>query len=287
MSGTQKEGGSVSQTIQGNPKALIESVVRKLAPASQDEARQLFNIFLDNLTVLSPGGNLLQPGGTKAGASAPPVGVSHETQGANGVLTVSITNPPGTQSTPIYHEFSYSPNISFVGPNVTTLPPTTDTTINIPAVGSAPYCRLRSSYDRKSWTNYQLSATAPIDAGYVESSALSSGATFNRSNFATVEAAFDGSAAEVNISGTGGPFTPYASVKGSVQSLRPSATIVATELSPNQFVGYDGSQYHIEPLLADVLADNLEPVGAITAGGGAGGGGASGGNGGRLSALQV
>lgn len=277
----------MSQTIQGNPKALIESVVRKLAPTSQDEARQLFNIFLENLTSLSPGGNLIQPGGPKANSSAPPVGVTHSTTGANGVLTVSVTNPPTPQSTPIYHEFSYSPNVSFVGQGVTTLPPTINTSITIPAVGGNVYCRLRSSYDKKTWSNYSLSATTPIDAGYVESSALSSGSAFNQTNFAEVTTAFDGSAASVNINGPAGQFTPYTAVKGSIQSPRPSATIIATELSPNQVVTWDGSTYRLASSLADSFADNLEPVGAVIAGSGPGGGGASGGNGGRLSALQI
>jgi len=285
----EESESQMSQTIQSNPQALVESVARMLAPSARDDFRNLMNeVILANLTALSPGGNLLRAGGAPAGASAPPVGVTHAVIGANGVLTVGITNPVTPTSTPIYHEFSYSPLVSFKGPGVTTLPPTTATSFQVPAVGGNYYCRLRSSFDRKTWSGYTLSSTQPIDSGYVESSALSSGATFNQTNFAVVETAFEGSGAAVSIHGTAGQFTPYPAIKGSVQSLRPSATIIATELAPNQFVAWDGSQFRLTSTLADLFADDLEPVGAVIAGGGTpGGGGASGGNGGRLSALQI
>src|SRR5208282_1966870 len=236
----QEESESqMSQTIQSNPQALVESIARMLAPSARDDFRNLMNeVILANLTALSPGGNLLRAGGAPAG--------------------------------------------------VTALPPTTATSFQVPAVGGNYYCRLRSSFDRKTWSAYTLSSTQPIDSGYVESSALSSGATFNQTNFAVVETAFEGSGAAVSIHGTAGQFTPYPAIKGSVQSLRPSATIIATELAPNQFVAWDGSQFRLTSTLADLFADDLEPVGAVIAGGGTpGGGGASGGNGGRLRALQI
>ncbi len=274
----------MSQSLQSNPSALVESIARNLPPSARDDFRNLMNeCVLANLTALSPGGNLLQIGGPKAGSSAPPVGVSHQATGANGVVTVSIANPSTPQGTPIWHEYSYSPLASFTK-NVTTLPPTTSTSITIPAVGANVFGRLRSSFDRKTWTKYQLSSTSPIDAGYVESSALSAGAAFNQTNFALVQSQTSGGATTIAVNGTGGNFTPYTAVKGSIQSMRPSATIVGLELGTNQFLGWDGEQFQISPSLAGVFPDDLEPVGAITAGSSTpGGGGASGGNGGRMT----
>ncbi len=275
----------MSQTINSNAESLIEDVVRMMPPKAMDRARQLFrDVFLRNLVALSPGGNLIQPGGPQANASKPPVGVTHTVSGANGVLTVSIANPQSPQGTPIYHEFSYSPNISFVGRNITTLPPTTNTSITIPAVGGNFYGRLRSSYDLKTWTNYTLSSRSPIEAGYVESSAISSGATFNQTNLAVVSSESSSDAATIAISGPSGAFTPYIAIKGAVQSRRPSATIVGLQFGPSQFVGWDGSQFQVKNTLAAVLADNLEPVGGVMIGNSqTGGGGTAGGNGGRLT----
>lgn len=177
----------MSQTIQSNARTLVESIARVLPPSAREDFRNLMNsIVLENLTALSPGGNLLQPGGPQAGGSAPPIGVAHAVTAKNGVLTVAIANPSKSAPTPIYHEFSYSPLASFTK-NVTTLPPTTDTSINVPALpGNALYTRLRSSFDKKTWSNYQLSSTSPIDPGYIGSDATAPGATFNQSNYAIV-----------------------------------------------------------------------------------------------------
>src|SRR5208282_2141192 len=224
--------------------------------------------------------------GPKAGGSAPPVGVTHTVVGANANYTVSITNPSTPQGTTIYHEISYSPVISFKSNLTTTLPPFTETTKNIPAPGSNQFFRLRSSFDRKTWTNYQLSSTSPIDAGLIESGTMAPGATFNQSNFAVATSEAVGSGASVFISGTGGPLTPYTAVKGSMQSSRPSATIIGNTFGPSEFIGWDGTQFQLKGTLADVLADNLEPVGKVAIGSGApGGGGTAGGNGARLTAV--
>ena len=92
----------MSQSIQSNPSALVESVARNLPPSARDDFRNLMNeTVLANLTALSPGGNLLQIGGVKAGSSAPPVGVTHSVAGANTQLSVSISNPPTPQGQPI------------------------------------------------------------------------------------------------------------------------------------------------------------------------------------------
>src|SRR5579859_1198053 len=269
----------MSQTIQAQPRSWVESIVRRLHPGAQEDARQFFTLILDNLTSLSPGGNLLQPGGPQAGSSAPPAGVSHKVEGANAQFSVSIANPPNAK-TAIYHELSYSPLASFTK-DVTTMPPTTNTTIQIPSPGGTFHFRLRSSFDKKTWTNYQMSSVHPVEAGLIGSDATSPGATFNQTNYAMVVSSATGPSARVDISGPSGLFTPYTAVKGAKQSLRPSATIFGNGLSSSQFVGWDGTQYRLAPTLAEVLSNDLEPVGAITLGSSqAGGGGTGGGNGG-------
>lgn len=243
------------------------------------------DVIIANLTALSPGGNLLRQGGTKSGASAAPSGVSHSVSAANGVATVQINNPKDAPPGPIYHEVSYSPLVSFTK-NVTTLPPTTSTSVTIPQSGVSAFYRLRSSFDQKTWTDYKLSSTSAIDAGLVSSAAVEPGTAFNQTNFASVVGQTSGAADIVTVSGTGGNFSNYTAVKGSVQSVRPSATLVGSDLGDSQFVGYDGSQFHLLSTLAEVLPDNLEPVGYVAFNSGnPGGGGPKGGNGGRLTAV--
>lgn len=272
----------MSQTIQSDARSRVEKVARMLPPDARDDFRTLMNeIVLANLTALSPGGNLIQPGGTQSNASAPPVGVTHSVTGANAVYSVAIQNPEGNTK-PIYHELSYSPVVSF-SKGVKTLPVTSNTSLQIPAPGGSYFFRLRSSYDKKSWTPYTLTDVNSISAGLVESSALSAGAAFNQTNYAVLSPTTAGAEA-ISISGPNGQFTPYTAVRGANQALRPSATIVNIPFGPNIYVGWDGAQYQTKNTLGEVLGDNLEPVGVVMVGSTTnGGGGTSGSNGGRLT----
>jgi hypothetical protein len=283
----------VSQTIQANPRALVESVARMLPPSARDDFRNLVNeIILANLTALSPGGNLIQIGGPQQGSSAPPVGVTHIVTGANGVATVTISNPEvvNGHTTPIWHEISYSPLKSFTS-EVTTLPSTTQLSVTLAQSGVSAFYRLRSSFDKKTWTPYQFPASGPnpVDAGLVEATALTQGATFNQSNFALVQPYAPGGNPSIAISSPSGNLTPYTAQRGSTQYRRPSATLVGLAAPVEYFIGFDGEQFFAKPSLAAVLDDDLEPVGAVTTvgsgSGTAGGGGATGGNGARLTAV--
>lgn len=255
----------MSQTIQANLKVQVESVARMLPPSARDDFRALMNDgIIANLIAQAPGGNLIQPGGAPVGSSAPPVGVTHTASGANGVVTVAITNPAtAKQANNILHEISYSPLKSFTQ-SVTTLPPTTSTNVQVQQPGALNYYRLRSSFDGKTWGPYTLSAQTPIDAGLVESSAMAPAAAFNQTNFGEVNSQASGSSAEVTVSGPGGLLTAYTAVKGSTQQVRPSATIVGIAPGSEQFVGWDGEQFRLKPSLADVFADDLEPVGKVS-----------------------
>lgn len=278
----------MSQTIQSDALAKIESVCRSLRPGAADDFRLLMrDIVIANLTAQAPGGNLIQIGGVKSGAAAAPVGVTHSVAGANGVATVNIANPPNTAPNTIWHEVSYSPLKSFTK-GVTTQEPTQATSVTIPQSGVQAYYRLRSSFDKVNWSPYQFpqGGPVPVDAGLVESSAMAPGAAFNQTNFATVESPGSGTGALVSIHGPGGPFSSYTAIKGTTQSVRPAAVIVGNVQSFQSFIGWDGGQYQFKSSLAEVLADNLEPVGAVVIGSGVnGGGGANGGNGGRLTAI--
>ncbi len=225
--------------------------------------RQLLTSVVHNLTSLSPGGNLLEIGGAQSNASKPPAGVTHSGRGGSAQYTVAINNPPTPQGTQIYHEVSFSPLKSFTQ-NVTTVPVTTDTTIPIPSPGGNFFFRLRSSFDKKTWTPYQLSSTSSIKAGLVSSSATSSGGAFNQTNFAEVNSQASGGSAAVTVSGVGGLLSAYTAVKGQAQQVRPSATIVGVTPQSTQFVGFDGSSFTLKPTLAAVLSDDLEPVGRVS-----------------------
>lgn len=254
----------MSQTIQSNPRMLVESVARILPPSAADDFRNLMNeIVLSNLTSLSPGGNLIKPGGSVSGGSSTPAGVTFSVQGANGVYAVSITDPSTAKPNTIWHEVSYCTLKSFTR-NVFTLSPTLSSGLTVQSPAGSFFFRLRSSFDKKTWSEYQLVSTTAIAAGLIEASAISAGAAFNQTNFAVVASQGAGSSALVTIGGTGGPLTPYAAVRGAVEQSRPSATVIGVTPQSEQFVGWDGSQFLLKPTLASVLADNLEPVGKVS-----------------------
>lgn len=253
----------MSNTIQSGHQARIESIARSMPPKAQEDMRQLLTSVIHNLTALSPGGNLLEIGGAQANASKPPTGVTHTVQGANAQYTVGITNPSSPQGTQIWHEISYSPLKSFTQGRVT-MEPTTDTSVQIPSPGGSFFFRLRSSFDKKTWSNYQYASTSPVKAGLVSSAATSSGGAFNQTNFAEVNSQAAGTSAAVTISGVGGLLSAYTAVKGAAQQVRPSATIVGVTPQSTQFVGFDGTSFALKPTLAAVLSDNLEPVGKVS-----------------------
>jgi hypothetical protein len=254
---------SSAVTVQANPTALIESIARTMPPQSQEDFRNFANLLVNNLTYLSPGGNLLQAGGTQANSAAAPTGVTFTATGASGVITVSITDPNTAKAGTIWHEISYCTLASFTQ-NVTTLPATTATSASINNSGFTGFLRMRVSYDRVNWSGYQALSSGQISAGQIEATAMAPAAAFNQSNYGVVNSAASGGAAAVSISGTGGQFTSYPAVRGTQQQNRPSATIVGVEPQSQQFVGWDGTTFRLKPTLAGVLADDLEPVGAVS-----------------------
>lgn len=254
----------MTQSSQSAVNALIESWVRTQPKSSQNDARKLLNLITTNLTAVSPGGNLVQPGGTQAGSAAAPTGVTFTAQGANGSFTISITNPTSAQGRTIFHEISYSPVVSFTQTR-TVLPATSSTSMVIAAPGASYFIRLRSSFDRKNWSDYQLASSSAISAGLVDSAATTSALALNQTNTSIVNSSATGGVVTATVNGPGGALTSYSYLRGQAQAARPPAAIVGVTPGKQQFIGWDGSQYHIKPTLAGVLADQLEPVGAFSA----------------------
>ena len=255
----------MSQTVQANPRALVENVARNLPPDAADDFRNLMNeIVLGNLTALSPGGNLIKAGGSQPGSSAPPQGVGFSVSGANGVFTVTITPPASAKASTVWYEISYGPLASFTQ-GVTTMAPSSSLSASIPAPGVSAFFRLRASFDKQSWSAYQLASTAAINAGLVVAEAMASAAAFNQTNYAEVNSQAVGSSAIVTIGGTGGPLTSYTAVKGGTKLVMPSATIVGVAPGSEQFVAVTGDpQFVLKPNLASVFDNGLSPVGKVS-----------------------
>lgn len=259
---------------------LVESLVRGITGVEKpnpEDVRQLFTQLQSNIQAALPGGNWITPGGTKAGSSAPPSGLSFEVEGSNGSYTAKITNPTGGTATgrALWHEISYSTSKSFAStPPATVMPPTAATSVMVSAPGSQYFFRLRSSYDLMNWGPYQYatapgaaaaSGPGPVAAGKVSSSAVVEAGAFNQTNFGVVNSTAVGSSAEVSIQGANGPLTSLVRQRGPAQLSLPGATIVGIAPGTNQFVGFDKGAYFLSPTLAGVLAkDDAAPVGKVS-----------------------
>jgi hypothetical protein len=197
------------------------------------------------------------------------------------VYSLSITNPAQSINKTLYHEISYSPSSNFTS-DVTTLPITTATSLQVPDPGANVTFRIRSSHDKSNW-NQHIAQPAPVSAGLQTSSASESAVSLNQTNYATVDSVVSGSNYNIRVYGPGGVGTQFAQVRGSTETLLPSATIIGVSNGATKVIGYDGKEYQARNTLPEVLADGMTPIGAVTAGSGKKGGGQSiGGNGGRL-----
>jgi hypothetical protein len=243
--------------------SLIESVCK---PGSNiEDMRTLLTTMAKQheLTNSLLGSNWLNPtSSTLAPQSQPPAQASAAVTGANGNIQLQLTNPAQAAKQTIYHQVSYSPVKNF-SQNVTTLSVSSSTTFNIPAPGQQLFVRYRSSLDGQNWNTHALASNSAVDAGLQSSAATESGVVLNQSNYANVDSVANGSAAAVRIYGTSGPYHSYVALKGAQQQTRPSATIVNVPYDTTQVVSYDGSQFHLSPILPGALADSHEPVGVV------------------------
>lgn len=257
-------------TQQGSPpfQSQIESVALALPAGPQEDFRTLMQAVWKNIVTLSPGGQLLRPGGAQAGSGTPPAGIQFSVAGANGAFTISIQNPKGSTGNNIWHEVSYSTVKSFAQStkgSPTVMPPTTGTSIQIPSPGTTYFFRLRSSFDLVTWSNYQYASTASVSSGLVSSAATSEAGAFNQTNYGIVTSTAVGSTAEVSIQGASGPLTSLVAQKGPQQRILPGATVLGVTPGSDQFVGFDGRHYILRPTLAGVLSDDgMTPIGKVS-----------------------
>ena len=197
-------------------------------------------------------------------SSAPPPAASFSVTGANAAFNIQITNPKQSINKTIYHELSYCAVTSFVG-QVTTLPVQTTTQLTVPAPGLTVFWRLRSSYDQHAWNAYQVQPGAVASA--LRSSAGAEAAiVLNQTNYATVDSVSDtaGTAAVIRVYGKSGFNTQFPSVKGGVETILPSASIINVPFATEQVVGFQGQDYVARGTLPEVLTDETTPIGAVS-----------------------
>lgn len=243
----------------------IEAIAQQLPGSVQENWRRLIYAVRSNLQAALPGGALVTAGGSAAGSTTPPAGVTMSVAGANGAYTVTIVNPPasgGSGQAP-WHEVSYSPLKSFSA-QVTTLEPSQSTSVAVSLPGQTLFFRRRSSWDRNTWSAYQLASQTPAPSGLQSSAATSDAVNLNQTNFAVVTSAAAGSTTEVSVQGPSAPLTNPVRQKGPAQTTLPGGTIYGVAPNSDQFVVYNGG-YLLRPTLAGALSDDANiPVGKVS-----------------------
>lgn len=246
--------------------ADLSSLIESAVGGSKEDQRSLFYALADQLTMLntSTGNSPLNPTNGAQSASAPPPAQGVMTvQAANGSFVVQIANAAQTIAGPIYNEISYSPTKNF-GANVTILPLSTDTHYTIPNPGATLFIRFRSTRDKVKFNNYVLASQTAMSSGLQSSAATENNVALNISNYAFVDSIDAGATADVRVYGAAGPYKQYAAVKGTAESILPSATIVNAAHGATDLVAYDGEQYAVESTLPGIFPDTHTPIGQVS-----------------------
>lgn len=244
--------GTIDSAAKGNPEAM----------------RTLLNAFSSQISAIAVGTGvqLLEPTSgaqPQTPVTPTPPQVQIGVTGANGAYTISITPPSQTISATLYYEVSYSTASNFGNATVLPLTPSTGFTYNAP--GTSLFWRVRASYDKSHFGAYSPAGTTVISAGLQSSAATENANVLNQTNYATVDSQANGTgSANVRVFGPSGPGFMYPAVKGSVETIMPSATIVNVPLSSSQVVAHDGSTYQVQPTLPQVLADGMTPTGSVS-----------------------
>ena len=264
-------------------KSLIESAVK----GNVNDLRTLLLQYNDQFELhnQATGTNWNNPtSGSQKPSTTPPPAATATAAGANGAITVQITNPSQAAKATIYHEVSYSTVKNF-SQNVTTLPASPAGSVTIPAPGQAPFIRIRSSYDGSTWNSHQLIQNTAVNAGLQSSAGSEPATVLNNWNYANVVGGGVGGTPTIQVYGPNGPYSGYTAGRGSTQMSRPSATIMNTSYKQNQIVAFDGKQFQLASTLPGAMNDSWEPVGQAGTQAAPGGGGNMGGNGARLTAI--
>jgi len=244
--------------------ADLQSIINNLGE-NNEQRRTLDQGFYDALTtVLQATGNNFPDiaNSSQNPISKAPNPGTLSVSGANGVYTANVVNAAqGGINAAIYIELSYSTIQSF-GQNVTREPISTATTFNVPSPGSTLFFRARWSFDQANWSSYVTGTTA-VAAGLQSSAASENNTPLNITNYAYVDSVDSGSSATVRVYGAAGPYNGFVSVKGGVESQKPSGTIINVAKSTTQIVSYDGEQYQVRPTLPGVFPDSWTPVGQV------------------------
>jgi hypothetical protein len=208
---------------------------------------------------------------TSKAFSGPPAPCGLSVTGANGQFNVAIslpqqaggsTAPQNATNAPIYQELSSSTVANFAS-GVTTYPLSANTSYVFPKPGASLYWRLRSSYDQKTFNNYQVQPGI-VNAGLQTSSATEPNVSLNQSNFATIDSIAAGATATVRIFGSGGVGTSWTRISGNSSQVIPAGTILNVAYGSNLYVAWDGAQYQVVPSLTQTFTDGWIPVGNVS-----------------------
>lgn len=250
--------------------AQIENVRAAISNVAGSGAAEDFRTLAEGLVQWTAAHNPNPPATVNpaivTSTQAAPTGVSASVTGGNGVYTIAIDNGQQNGRT-VWTEVSYSTVQSFTIA-LTTMPPTAATSVTINKPGQTFFFRIRSSFDQKSWSTYRFIGDSPVAAvssGLLTSAASGEGVTFNQTNYAVVSSATSGGAALVTIAGASGATTALVRQKGPVQQTLPGAVVDNVPFGVNLFVGYNMDPgYRLLPTLADVLQDDLVPIGKVS-----------------------
>lgn len=244
----------------------IIALARSAAGGNKEDFLTLMTRFDSQLRLLNAatGNNYLAPtNGSQRPSLPPPAAASLSVAAADGVFTLTVQNPKSSMSATLYHEISYSTLKSFTE-GVTTLPPSAATSVTVAGPGKEFYFQIRSSYDKANWSSYALAATTPASAGLVSSASTSQGVVLNQSNYATVDSVAAGASANIRVYGAAGPRTMWPGVKGPVENLYPSATIVNAAYNSSAIVAVDRGTFMLAATLPQVFGDDVVPVGKVS-----------------------
>lgn len=240
--------------------ALIESAVQ----GSKEDRRNLYNAFYQQIqSVSQANGQAILPTSTNQAAVSAPLAGSVSASGANGIVTVTITNPTQNVAGNLYNEVSYSTTKGFTS-GVTTPPASSSLQYTIPSPGAQFFVRARWSYDKTNFSPYALASLTATDAGLQSSAASANAVPLNQSNYAYVDSQAAGSAAAVRVYGAAGPNNGWVGQKGGAETVFPSATILNVPYGSEGFVSYDGEQYQVSTNLTGAFDDSSTPVGKVS-----------------------
>lgn len=210
------------------------------------------------------GTNQLTPVNNQQGpATAPPAAPGISVSGVNGAFAGSMTPPSQSINKTIWYQVQYSSQSNFTQ-GTTTLPNSTSPQFNVAAPGVSAFFRARCSYDQNNWSAWQT-AGAQVQAGLQTSAATNPNVPLNQSNYANVDSVAAGGSANVRVYGSSGPGTMYPSVKGDVETIQPSATIINVPFSTNPVTALDSDKnYQVKNTLPEVFADDMTPTGTVS-----------------------